>query len=170
MSIRFRQQLDAGGFRLIGLPTTPTGGSDAVAKSYCDGKVNKAGDSMQGTLNMGANKITLTSAPTASTDAANKSYVDSAVAGRLLVVSTTTVNYGPGGEDVVIANGSSITITLPPAGSAGSGKVFRIKNIHSTLATLNVTSGGTIDGSTSVAIRQNEAFTVVSDGTNWYIV
>ena len=39
-------------------------------------KVNKAGDSMTGSLAMGTNKITGLGSPTAGTDAANKSYVD----------------------------------------------------------------------------------------------
>jgi len=39
-------------------------------------KVNKAGDSMTGSLAMGTNKITGLGSPTTNTDAANKSYVD----------------------------------------------------------------------------------------------
>ena len=43
--------------------------------------VNKAGDTMAGTLNMNSNKVTNLGAPTAGADAATKSYVDTAVAG-----------------------------------------------------------------------------------------
>lgn len=43
-------------------------------------RVLKAGDSMSGTLNMGANKITSTYVPSANADLTNKLYVDSAVA------------------------------------------------------------------------------------------
>ena len=43
--------------------------------------LNKAGDTMGGTLNMGSNLITNVATPVSGTDATNKNYVDSAVAG-----------------------------------------------------------------------------------------
>jgi hypothetical protein len=57
--------------------------------------VNKAGDTMTGTLNMGNNQITNVASPTAGSDAANKNYVDAAVTGlswKEVVRVATTVN------------------------------------------------------------------------------
>lgn len=43
------------------------------------GAVDKAGDTMTGTLNMGNNKITMGATPTETTDVTNKGYVDGVV-------------------------------------------------------------------------------------------
>jgi len=53
---------------------------DANAYTTLDNKINtkvsKAGDTMTGTLSMGANKVTSTATPSATSDLTNKSYVD----------------------------------------------------------------------------------------------
>ena len=51
---------------------------DAIAN-----KVNKAGDTMTGNLDMDLNSVTNLAAPTNNGDATNKQYVDGAVSGRL---------------------------------------------------------------------------------------
>ena len=51
---------------------------DAIAN-----KVNKAGDTMTGSLDMNINSITNLAAPTNNGDATNKQYVDGSVSGRL---------------------------------------------------------------------------------------
>jgi hypothetical protein len=77
--------------------------------------VNVSGDTMTGTLNMGANYVTMTNAPVADTDAANKAYVDSIAAGlswKDPVQAATTANilgiYNNGTAGV----GATITTTV----------------------------------------------------------
>lgn len=86
-------------------------------------------------------------------------------------LATKTSNYGMSIEDsLIISNGTSLTITLPSAVSAGaSGKVYTVKNIHSTSATL-ASAAGTIDGVTTKTLVQYAAYSVVSDGANWMVI
>jgi len=85
--------------------------------------------------------------------------------------STKTANYTISGTDqVIIGNGTSITITLPDPTTVG-GRVFIVKNVHST--SLTVVSAGTsktIDGAASVALAQWAAGVYISDNTQWLTV
>lgn len=114
--------------------------------------------------------ITGVGTPSNGSDAATKSYVDSATRGTGQTLTTQTVNYTATSTDsVILANGSSITVTLPAASSAGAGRTYSIKNINTTGLTI-ASNGGTIDGATTVAVSQWAARTLVSDGSNWYII
>lgn len=86
-------------------------------------------------------------------------------------LATKTANYGLTSTDsVIIANGSSLTITLPSAVTVGiTGKPYVVKNIHSTTCTLASTAG-TIDGSATQSLAQYVSLSVVSDGTNWQVI
>ncbi len=75
--------------------------ADGVAQEIIDRatadalKVNKAGDSMSGTLDMGGNTITGLAAPVSGTDAVNKTYADTTASGfapKAPVVVATTVS------------------------------------------------------------------------------
>lgn len=88
----------------------------------------------------------------------------------ILPLTTKTANYTLTLDDrVVVANGTSLTITLPSAVTAGSGAQFVVKNIHSTAATVGSTAG-TIDGAASQNLAQWDALTVVSNGSDWLMV
>ena len=65
---------------------------------------------------------------------------------------------------------NATTITLPPATSI-AGRQYTIKNIDPA-ATVTVSSGGSlIDGAaTQTLAAQYKYITVVSDGTDWFIV
>lgn len=91
---------------------------------------------------------------------------------KLQPVATKTAGYTLTGTDsIVIGNAASLTLTLPSAVAQGTGKVFRIKNRHSSALTVAVVaSGGTIDGAATKSLAQWAFLTVVSDGANWYIV
>jgi hypothetical protein len=86
-------------------------------------------------------------------------------------VLTKTTTYGMTVDDTtIIANGSSITITLPSAVTAGAtGKAYTVKNINATTATL-ASAAGTIDGVSTKSLVQYASISVVSDGTNWMVV
>jgi hypothetical protein len=89
--------------------------------------------------------------------------------------STQTSNYTITGTDVVVfANAASgnVTITLPLAASFG-GYRFYVKRIDSSGNTVSIARSGsdTIDGQTSVTVAsQYDSYTVVSNGTLWYII
>jgi hypothetical protein len=76
-------------------------------------------------------------------------------------------------DEVVLANATSgsLTCTLPTA--AGNRNMYTVKKIDSSANTVSVaTSGGQlIDGGVTAVMRvQNASVSVVSDGSNWYII
>lgn len=73
-----------------------------------------------------------------------------------------------GGDGIVIFNGSSLTATLPDPTVVTVGRMFTIKNKHSTSLTVNSAgSSKTIDGAASVALAQWDNSSYISDGTQW---
>jgi hypothetical protein len=89
--------------------------------------------------------------------------------------TTKTANYTAATSDTVIltdAASGNVTITLPTASSA-SGYRFFIKRIDNSANSVSVQRSGsdTIDGGTSQTINlQYASMTVVSNGSNWYII
>jgi len=89
--------------------------------------------------------------------------------------ATKTSNYTIAGTDVVIfadATSGNVTITLPTA-SSNAGYRFYVKRIDGSANTCNIARSGsdTIDGQTSISIAlQYDSYTVVSNGTLWYII
>ncbi|MCP4541678.1 MAG: hypothetical protein GY832_31485 [Chloroflexi bacterium] len=70
---------------------------------------------------------------------------------------------------VLVNNASDRTITLPDAAEA-TGLTFSIKNINTGVVTVT-TAGENIDGAASQSLAaQYDFITVVSDGTNWFII
>jgi hypothetical protein len=70
---------------------------------------------------------------------------------------------------LIIANGSSITLTLPSAVTAGDRWAILIKNINATDLTVK-SSAGTIDtiaAATGITLALDAWGLFVSDGTNW---
>lgn len=89
---------------------------------------------------------------------------------KLLPVVTKTTNYTTtAADDVIIGNGTSLTITLLSAATAGNGKVFRVKNKAATALTV-ASAGGTIDGVATKSLAQWASLAAVSDGTNWFVI
>ena len=100
------------------------------------------------------------------TDATN--YKAASLVRTTAAVSTTStlsndVNFCSGGA-------GGITVTLP---SVADGKMISIKKVDSAAGTVTIQRGGTanIDGATTKALYyQYESMTLVSDGTDWFIV
>jgi hypothetical protein len=77
-------------------------------------------------------------------------------------------------DTVIIADGTSnnVAVTLPTA-STVTGYRFYVKRKDNTANTVSINRSGsdTIDGATSQALTaQYTSVTVVSDGSNWYII
>jgi hypothetical protein len=83
--------------------------------------------------------------------------------------------YSVAASDTIIfcnATGGNMTVTLPSAASH-TGRNLTVKRINTTANTVTVGSAaGTIDGAASYIIPGGtlNSITVVSDGTNWYII
>jgi hypothetical protein len=84
------------------------------------------------------------------------------VATRTVTVSTV-INLK---DNTIYLNGSSLTATLPPA-AAAVGRLFTVKNINASGATVT-TTGGTIDGSSTDTLAQYVVSRYQSDGTSYF--
>lgn len=144
--------------------------------------VDNTGDTMSGDLIMDSGTmITLPDAPVDPTDVVNKAYVDAAIAaaiGGLVVIPTIVVatNYTVTPADQVVLVHScvgGITITLPA--SHADQKVYEIKDWSGCAAsfpiTIDTADADTIDGAATATINvAYGSITVISDGSNWYII
>lgn len=94
--------------------------------------------------------------------------------GSLLAQSTKTANYTALSTDYFIfgdATAGSITINLPTAVGI-AGKVYVIKKIDSSAntVTIDANSTQTLDGALTIVIgTQYASFSIVSNGSNWFI-
>ena len=106
----------------------------------------------------GSQLTNLPSAPTPS--------VTSATPGATYTISTST-----GIEEAYLLTPTvTCAVTIPTASSAGSGYKYQIKNLSAQSMTITPSSG-TIDGSASFDLSiQNATVTLLSDGTNWFVV
>jgi len=92
-----------------------------------------------------------------------------------LAIKTVSVNYNADNTDYIIlvnATATNISITIPSASSC-VGRQYHVKKIDSSSNAVSVTRTGldTIDGANSrVMLSQYQSLTVVSNGSNWYII
>ncbi len=93
----------------------------------------------------------------------------------IFATASKTTNYTITSNDTVImadATSGNVTITLPTASST-SGYRFYVKRVDGSGNTVSVARSGsdTIDGATSQTLTaQYTSLTLVSDGSNWYII
>lgn len=150
-------------------------------------RVAKAGDTMTGALNVpsplgvGDGYITkavgqpfsfnsgITAVGTGVFDNGNRVYSASNPPPGAGGVTSVTGAYAVAASiGVVLANGS-FTVTVPAA-AANNGRVINIKNTGTGVITV-ATAGGNIDGQATVLLNiQYASVTLVSDGTNWFII
>lgn len=98
----------------------------------------------------------------------------SAGSSTLIVVSKNSSTTLLDSEDVILTNasGGDITLTLPVASSV-NGKTYAIKKTDSSINNVIINPSGseTIDGiATKQTNVQFESFTIVCDGSNWFII
>lgn len=73
--------------------------------------------------------------------------------------------------DVVIASGTTYTLTLPAAATYGLGRLLRVKRTSSGTITLDGNSSETIDGALTFALSVAlSSVSLYCDGSNWHIV
>ena len=86
--------------------------------------------------------------------------------------SAYTISTHAGIEEIYLLTPSTaITVNLPAAASCGAGYKYQIKNLSSNTITLDPNSSETIDGSATFDIStQYSSVTVVTDGSNWFII
>jgi hypothetical protein len=88
-------------------------------------------------------------------------------------VRTLGVDAAAGVGDYIVlvnANAGNVTYTLPDA-AGNSGRVLKVKRTDSSANTLTVSSaGGQIDGAATANLAGLNVVTVVSDGSDWYII
>ncbi len=87
---------------------------------------------------------------------------------RTIVVSDAIVLT----DDVILANASPITVTLPDP-TLTTGRVFTVKKINAAVTAVTIVpfAAETIDGMASVVISSpNESVDFLSDGTNWWVI
>lgn len=89
-------------------------------------------------------------------------------------VTTKTADYtAVEADDTILLDGTtaSVTLTLPSAAAVVTGKRYVIKCINQTNpCTISPDGVETIDGKSSLPFKTvNDAWVLVSDGTNWLI-
>ena len=98
----------------------------------------------------------------------NISTASGLVVSIISISSSQTLGNTANTEYVYLVNGLT-TVTLPSA--ASNTNIYHIKRIGTSTITLNTTGGATIDGVASKNINgQYQSYTLVSDGTNWFIL
>ena len=82
--------------------------------------------------------------------------------------STYSITTHEGIEEVYLLTPSvDCTVSIPTAADAGSGFKYSVKNLSANVLTINAT----IDGASGFELtNQYSAVTLVSDGTNWFII
>ena len=82
--------------------------------------------------------------------------------------STYSITTHKGIEEVYLLTPSvNCTVSIPTASTVGAGFKYNIKNLSTNTITINAT----IDGASSLDIStQYSSITIVSDGTNWYVI
>ena len=86
--------------------------------------------------------------------------------------SAYTITTHSGIEEIYLLTPSTaITVNLPGASTAGSGYKYQIKNLSANTITIDPSSSETIDGSSTFDLSsQYSSVTIVSDGSNWFII
>jgi len=86
-------------------------------------------------------------------------------------VVTVISNYAAGNGDVVLVNASAgaVTITLP---TPQANAIVVVKKVDSSTNVVTIDGGGAdIDGQPSIQMTtQYESYTLISDGSNWWII
>ena len=134
--------------------TLPTGlpASDKVLQSSSAGVLSWVAQSGGG----GGSAPTVTTVTQSSSPYPSSGVLSSADNEQIFIVNPDTTN---------------VVVNLPSAATAGSGFKYQIKNTNSTYNLILTPASGTIDSSSTHTISvENESITLVSDGSNYFII
>lgn len=137
------------------------------ANSTVAGALQTTGGTMSGAIAMGSHKITGLTNGSASSDAAAFGQIPT-VAWNVVAASTT--HSSAAGEITLCTAGvGGFTVTLP---AVVANEQVIVKKIDSGAGNITISpASGTIDGQSTVVINmQYQSFTLVSDGTNWFVI
>jgi len=70
---------------------------------------------------------------------------------------------------MILCTSGTFTLDLPTAVSV-SGKQYEIKNSGTGIITVDALGSETIDGEETINLIQDESITIISNGTDWYII
>jgi len=84
-------------------------------------------------------------------------------------VVSKSANYTMTEDDFVVLCTGNFTVTLPTAVGV-TGKQIDVKNISNGIITVDGAGVETIDGQLTQTLNQDETITIISDGSNWYII
>ena len=85
-------------------------------------------------------------------------------------ITTVTANYTVSSTDEIVVQTTSGTTTTLPTAVGFNGRKFTIKNASAGNITINTTSSETIDGQLTQILATYNSISVVSNGTNYYII
>lgn len=83
-------------------------------------------------------------------------------------INTTTTIGSTRGTDYIVFIAANGAPTLPTA--VNNTNRYTLKNIDTATKTVTTTSSQTIDGSTTITLRQDQSVDLVSDGANWRLI
>jgi hypothetical protein len=148
--------------------TLPVANGGTGQTSYTDGQLligNTTGGTLaKATLTAGSN-ITITNGPGSITIAASGGGGSSA-----LTISNKTGAYTVVSGDlgtIINCTSGTFTVSLTAAATLGSGFNCWVWNTGSGTITIDPSGAETIDGKTTVILRQGQGTQIVCDGTNW---
>lgn len=141
----------------LGTAVSGTGAICLASGSACSGGASVS-------VTSGSNNIVINPTPGTGTFTVAATYLVNNQTGTSYTILSSDLS-----KLVTSNNASPVAITVPTAtGSFGAGASFDFQNIGAGVATLTPVSG-TINGSASISVAQNQGCTLVSDGTNWQI-
>ncbi|MFN3307488.1 MAG: hypothetical protein ACK42Z_09940, partial [Candidatus Kapaibacteriota bacterium] len=88
--------------------------------------------------------------------------VEGSISSKVDIV-TSNVSLDATHHTVLVNSTSGVTITLPTPSSSNVGRTYVIKNINTGIATIS----GSIEGSSTLVIRQRESVELISNGSTW---
>jgi len=99
----------------------------------------------------------------------NGSTITNGAIGSTIITLTTNTTLDKSHNVVLCNSASTFTITLPAANTC-QYRTYKIKNINTGEITIDANSTETIDGDLTQLLVQYDAITIISNGTNWFIL
>ncbi|MFN3780659.1 MAG: hypothetical protein ACK4SO_00615, partial [Candidatus Kapaibacteriota bacterium] len=90
--------------------------------------------------------------------------VEGSISNKVDIV-TSNVSLDATHHTVLVNSTSGVTITLPTPSSSNVGRTYVLKNINTGIATIS----GSIEGSSTLEIRQRESVELISNGSTWVL-